>query len=86
MISDFFKDKDGKVAIWQTPNIPLSVWLVAAIVARLMPNARIKTTVEFIGTLFLFTWAYMEFHAGASWFRRILGLVVGIAILVPHFK
>lgn len=67
-------------------NVPLSVWLLATIVAKFVHVAQIKYAAEFIAAVFLFTWAYMELRSGASWFRRILGLVVGLTILISHIK
>ena len=86
VISKFFKDKDGHIAMWQFPNIPLIGWLVFMIVAMLVNYGRWHNDAEFLSAALLYTWAYLEIRSGVSWFRRVLGGVVLIYIVVSHFK
>jgi hypothetical protein len=83
-LATFFKDKDGRVVIWQWPSLPIYGWLVCKIVARLVPEGHLQTGFEQLSMAFLFTWAFLEITKGVSYFRRALGLVV-MVLLVMSF-
>ena len=80
------KDKDGKIAIWQLPNLPLLTWLIATALTKVMSKG--KSHALFIAIAFgaLFTWAVMELLSGVNYFRRLLGLVVLSAMIVGKLK
>lgn len=86
MIGKFIRDKHGRVAIWQTPNIPLIGWFVLAVIAHFLKLGGLKTSLEYFSTAFLFTWAYLELTGGASYFRRVLGALVMLSIVMSHLK
>ncbi len=71
-----FKDKNGKVVITQTPNVPLVVWLVCLILSKLVDNAQLAGSLSQVGRGFLFIWAYLEIVYGVNLFRRVLGVIV----------
>ena len=76
----FFRDADGNVAVWDTPNVPLIVAMVSAVL-QLLTTGRFS---ELMGLLFfgaLFTWAWLEIISGASMFRRVLGGFVLVGVL-----
>jgi hypothetical protein len=75
MMQKFFRDKQGNVAVWQRPNLPLTVWFVAR-VAQWPLSGRVEHYVGLVGTAALLLWAGLEIADGASYFRRVLGLVV----------
>jgi hypothetical protein len=81
-VSRFFKDKDGHILIGQKPNIPIIGWFVFMLLSHLFNASHLRTTLEFISMAFLFTWAYLELTQGANYFRRLLGLIVFMIILV----
>ena len=83
MIRQFFYDKKGKLSIVQLPNIPLLVWIVSMLLAKIT-NGTIKNGFLALATTSLFTWAYLEIQAGVSPFRRTLGVIV-IVLIVVHF-
>lgn len=78
----FFKDHTGKIVLWQFPNVPLFIWLACELLARAMQNNTWHTDIQAVGRLFLFTWAFLEVAQGVNYFRRLLGLLVLIAILI----
>ena len=84
-VSKFIRDRHGKVAVWQTPNVPLVGWLSCLVIVHLVPSGSFKSGISSLGTAFLFTWAYMEITGGASYFRRVLGSVVLVSVLVGFF-
>ncbi len=86
LLNKFIRDKDGKVAIFMWPNLPLIGWLVFMVMAHFVSSSRLKTDFLFISSAFLFTWSYLEIRQGTSYARRLLGLVVFIKIIVSHLK
>ncbi|HSX44303.1 MAG TPA: hypothetical protein VLE69_03340 [Candidatus Saccharimonadales bacterium] len=82
----FWRDKDGKVAIWQSPNIPLLSWVVFLMLAKLFTSGQLHRGFAFLSTASIFIWSYLEITSGKSYFRRLLGLVVLLSIIVSRFK
>lgn len=72
----FFKDKDGKIVIWQSPNLPLIGWVVFRVLSVVTHDKEISAGMSHLATLLLFTWAYLEAKDGVNTFRRLLGIVV----------
>ena len=81
----FFKDKDGHVIIISWPNIPLIGWIVFKVIALIVTNGKIHTGFEQLSTVLLYTWAYMETMSGVNYFRRLLGLIVLIMLVISYF-
>lgn len=84
-ITKFFKDKNGKVVVWQTPNIPLISWALFSVLARVVPSGAWQQLTSFVSFGFIFTWAWLEITEGSSYFRRTLGIVVLIVTLSSKF-
>ncbi|GAB6197169.1 hypothetical protein [Lysobacter xanthus] len=80
----FVSGRDGRIVIAQWPNLPLSAWFACWVLARLLPASHARDGIAFLGTAFLFTWAWLEIVDGDSPFRRALGGVVAAAIVVPR--
>ena len=79
-----FRDRTtGRVVVAQWPNVPLWVFL-AATAARLVarPQGTAATAVSVVGTAGLVVWAVLEVAQGVNPFRRILGAVVLVAVVV----
>ena len=81
----FWRDSSGRIVIWQMPNAWLWGWLVAAILSRLIEVDRVATIIGDVGSAFLLVWAVLELSSGASRFRRLLGAVVLVGLVVLHF-
>ena len=83
-VSRFFRNPDtGDVVAVQMPNIPLWVFL-AATATRLLfhPAGTLGTIVSVVGTISLVVWAVLEIIRGDSPFRRVLGAVVLMGLVV----
>jgi hypothetical protein len=83
-VSRFFRNqRTGDVVVVQMPNLPLWLFL-AATATRLLfrPHGSAGTLVSIVGTLSLVVWAGLEIARGESAFRRVLGWVVLLAIVV----
>ena len=81
-----FKDKDGHVVILSWPNIPLIGWMVFKVLAIAVTSGRIHSGSEALSMALLYTWAYMEITSGVNYFRRLLGLVVVVVLVMSYFK
>jgi hypothetical protein len=85
LLNKFVRDKKGRVAIWQTPNVPLLGWVVCRL-AAFWADGHLKDTFDYVGTAFLLVWAYLEIIQGVSYFRRAIGLLVFVGTLLMHMK
>ncbi len=72
----FWKDKHGKLVIIQPANVPLIGWAAFTLLSKLLAAGSLKTVSEFVAFICLVIWASLEAVRGASYFRRILGVVV----------
>ncbi len=80
----FFRDEKGNVVLMQMPNIPLLIAIFAAAV-RFFASGPIYHFMDLVFFGSIFTWAYLEVTSGVNYFRRLLGVIVFIIILWPHF-
>lgn len=78
-IDYFFKDKNGKIVIFQSPNKPIItaflIWILNLIV---YPNFVFILNLLFYMSLTY--WAYLEIRFGVNGFRKSLGWFVIIYI------
>jgi uncharacterized membrane protein len=79
----YFKDSDGKIVIWQKPNIPIIIWVVSLLLVQLT-QGKLGEFFSFISYGALFTWAYLEIFHGVNLFRRLLGLIALVVTLYGH--
>jgi hypothetical protein len=77
----FWKDKNNKVVIGQTPNAYLISWAVLTL-ASLFINGSLSTILEWLGILALTIWAFLEIIKGVNFFRKIMGSAVLVLILL----
>lgn len=82
----FFKDKQGKVVIWQRPNILLSIWILAILVLQILPDGHLKSGIAQLNSAVLFAWAYLELTSGVNYLRKSLGLVVLAAVIIGYLR
>lgn len=79
----FFRNKNGNVAIWQKPNLPLIVWFIAR-VAQWPLKGGAAHLAWLVGTAAILLWALLEVVSGASYVRRALGVIV-LALTIMSF-
>ena len=79
------RNRDFKVrgyTVGQTPNLPLIVVIVAAVVGRITEQGsvtnRIVDSVFFVS---LSIWSYLETFDGVNVFRRVLGIAGFVVVL-----
>jgi hypothetical protein len=84
LVSRFFRNRrTGDVVVVQMPNLPLWVFLAATALRMLFrPHGSVGALVSIVATVSLGVWAGLEIARGDSPFRRVLGAVVLLAIVV----
>jgi hypothetical protein len=82
----FITDKHDHVVIWQTPNIPLAIWAILAVLSRLFHHGNARSAAELIGHAAIIVWAILEITSGASYFRRTLGAIVLLLTLLSVLR
>jgi len=80
----FFRDTNGNLAIWQWPNLPLIGWILFKLLSLVINSSNIRIWSENLSMAFLFTWAYLEITSGSSYFRRALGMLVMIMLIIGY--
>jgi len=85
-LSQFFKDNNGLVVLWQSPNLPLYGWIIFKLLAFASAKGQLKSGFEQLSMVSLFVWGYLELTSGVNYFRRLLGLIVLVALTVGWFK
>jgi hypothetical protein len=82
----FITDKHDHVALWQTPNAPLTVWAIFTILSHLLHRGNARSAAELIGHAAIIVWAILEITSGASYFRRTLGAIVLLLTLLSVLR
>lgn len=77
-----FKDKHGKLVIAQSPNVLMWVWIFLLINSFFIHSQPFKLLQEAV----LFAWAYLEVYQGVNYFRKVLGTVVLIGLIISFFR
>jgi hypothetical protein len=75
LIDWLFRDrKTGKITVWQWPNVPLCIFIVAALIRRFAGlDGGWQNAVSVVATVALLWWAVDELLRGVNPARRILG-------------
>lgn len=84
-ITRFFKDNHGRLVIWQTPNLPLSVWAICTALGAVIQKGWFHNGVSSLGQAAIIVWAYLELRSGQSPFRRMLGGIILAFIIYGFF-
>lgn len=81
----FWHDKHGNFVVWQKPNVFLWVWIVALVLAIAIGSNNFTRLVGFIGGISIIIWAILEVGWGVNYFRRTVGALVLLLILISRF-
>ena len=81
-----FRNTDtGELAIVQWPNLPLAIFLIATVVrVAAHPHGGARTALSVVGAVSLAWWSVDEIARGDSVFRRVLGAVVLVGLLLSR--
>ncbi len=85
-LDQFIRNKDGKVALIQVPNLPLTAWALFAILGFVVAKGTPHTGFQALSRAALFTWAYLEIRSGDSPARRTLGFIVMLMLIAGFFR
>lgn len=80
------RDKNNEIVWWQFPNPPLIGWFIFLVLAQVVAPGSIRTGFIQLSTGFLFVWSYLEITQGVTYFRRLLGGAILLAVLVGYFR
>ncbi len=78
-------DRRGHVVIFQMPNLWLIGWAVLDIIS-IFTMGTISNVFWWAATGVLAIWATLEITRGVNYFRRALGVVVLIFVILSAFK
>jgi hypothetical protein len=74
--------RTGRIVVAQWPNVPLAVWIVAAVALALLdPEGGWRVALRVVATVVLGWWAVDEVVRGVNPWRRLLGAVVLVGIV-----
>lgn len=79
-------DKNGHQVLMQRPNLPIIGWFVTMVLTHIWTHGKPHSGLQALSLAFLFTWSYLEITAGASKFRRALGVIVGLSVVWSFFS
>ncbi|MCC5657042.1 hypothetical protein LC608_08580 [Nostoc sp. XA010] len=82
LVDKTFRDNEGNIVIAQMPNLPLIVGIVTSLLTVVFTSGKINTLLDLVAYGSLFTWAWLELFQGVNYFRRALGLVVLVGLIV----
>lgn len=71
-----WRDRRGRIVIWQTPNIWLIIWVVLTCVSLFASSRGMANIAWWASSAVLAVWALLEIFKGVNYFRRALGLVI----------
>ncbi len=81
LVDWLFRDTEGRVVIWQMPNLPLWVWIIATVIKYPLKGVPAQI-VAVIGSVALEYWGALEAYKGRSRFRKFIGtLVLGLVVV-----
>lgn len=82
LVDKTFRDNEGNIVLAQMPNLPLIVWIVTSLLTLVFSSGKINILLDLVAYGSLFTWAWLELFQGVNYFRRALGLVVLVGLIV----
>ena len=83
--SRIWRDRNGRVVLWQTPNAPLIAWAVVTVVSLFVPNGTTESIFYWLSEALLGIWAALEIWKGVDYFRRALGVLIFIVVILAAF-
>jgi hypothetical protein len=81
LVDRLFRDSTGEIVIYQSPNLPIIIWVSATLLKLVVKTGQVKTVLDIIAFVSLLYWSFLEIAQGADYFRRDLGVIVLIALM-----
>ena len=86
LFDQVFRDSEGNIVIAKPPNLPLIVGISASLLKLVVTTGTINLGLDLVGFGALFTWAWEELFQGVNYFRRALGLIVLVGLIVSRIQ
>ncbi len=80
----FWRDKHGREVIWQSPNKWLGLWFVTMVLNWFLLRGLVEKVIGTISLIALIIWAWLELTKGVNYFRRVVGLLVLLILIVSR--
>ncbi len=80
----FWEDTHGRVVVWQKPNIWLTTWFIAMVIGWFLPNGWSEKFLSFVSLFAIIIWSILELTKGVNYFRRLLGLLILLTLVVSR--
>jgi hypothetical protein len=77
-----FRDGTGEIVIGQPPNLPIVIWVSATLLKLVFKTGQVNIALDLLAFSSLLYWSFLEITQGANYFRRDLGVVVLIALII----
>ena len=77
-----FRDGTGEIVIGQPPNLPILIWVSATLLKLVFKTGQVKIGLDLLAFSSLLYWSFLEITQGVNFFRRDLGVVVLLAIII----
>lgn len=81
LIDTFIRDRDGRVVLYQHPNLPAIIWIVSSLLSFVL-SGTLQQIIMIMAYGSGILWALLELTMGVNYFRRVLGAIVLIALLI----
>jgi hypothetical protein len=83
-----FRNRDtGRLTVVQWPNTPLAIYLIGRAIGIVLPSgSAVGTVVAAVASAALAVWAVLEMARGVNPFRRGLGSVVLLLLVVAALR
>jgi hypothetical protein len=83
----FRNRQTGRLTVLQWPNIPLAVYMLATVIhVGLRSGTAVSTVVAAVASAALAVWSVLEVGLGVNPFRRGIGSVVLILVIVSALR
>jgi hypothetical protein len=71
-----WRDRHGRVVLWQTPNASLIAWVVLTLISLFSSSHTVQKVFWWGSVTALLVWSFLETWHGVNYFRRALGAVI----------
>lgn len=82
----FWRDENGKDVIWQKPNGFLITWFILTVFTWFIPFSGFQQAIAFVAFVSIIVWSILEFTRGVNGFRRSLGAIVFIIVVINRLR
>ncbi len=82
LFNRLFRDGTGEIIIGQLPNLPILIWGTATLLKLVFKTGQVKLGLDLLAFSSLLYWSFLEITQGVNYFRRDLGTIVLIALII----